>query len=408
MSTSTTPTTTARSSARLAPQWLLVAAVVLAALNLRTAVTSVGPLLDELQRGIGLSSEVAGVLTTLPVLSFAVFGWVTPAISHRIGEQRALTAALAVMGAGLVLRAAVDSVWPFMLFSVVALAGGAMGNVLLPALVKRHFPDRVGTMTATYTTALAVGTTAGAAAAVPLASLWGPDNWRLGLGAWGALAAVGLIVWLCLPPDRGRAPGTASDRSGRRMFRSRTAWALAFFFGSQSMQAYVTFGWFAQFYREEGGASPAEAGLIVAFLAALAIPVSMVVPSWAARRPSQRPFVVVFALCYLAAYAGMLVAPQQGAWLWALLAGVGGGGFPLALTMIGLRSRSATSTAGLSAFTQSVGYIMAGSGPVLVGVLHGATGSWTWPFVLLFAAVAVFAVSGWYAARPRFVEDDPG
>jgi len=116
--------------------------------------------------------------------------------------------------------------------------------------------------------------------------------------------------------------------------------------------------------------------------------------------------IAVFLACYLVAYTGMLVAPRAGAWLWAFLAGLGGGAFPLALTLIGLRSRAPQNTAALSAFSQSIGYIFAGSGPLLVGVLHGRTGGWAGPFVVLFADLAVFAVAGWYVARPRFVDDD--
>ncbi|MCW2723626.1 MAG: major facilitator superfamily 1 [Frankiales bacterium] len=403
-STSATPVTTGAPRGRLAPPWLLVAAVVLAALNLRTAVTSVGPLLDELQRGIGLSSEVAGLLTALPLLSFVVFGSLTPSLMRRMGEQTTMLLGLGTMAVGLVLRATTNSVWLFLLFSVLALAGGAIGNVLLPALVKRHFSDRVGTMTATYTTAMAVGTAVPAAVAVPLSSVYGPDNWRLGLGAWAVPVAAAIVVWLCLPRRSGAA--NVVTGGGRRMFRSRTAWALATMFGSQSLLAFVAFGWFAQFYREQAGASATEAGLLVAFLTTLSIPVSMLVPWLAARMSSQRPMVAAFVACYVVAYTGMLIAPRAGVWLWAFLAGVGAGAFPLALTMIGLRSRTADTTADLSAFTQSGGYLLAGVGPLLVGVLHGMTGGWTWPFVLLFADLTLLAVTGWYAAQPRFVEDD--
>jgi CP family cyanate transporter-like MFS transporter len=132
----------------------------------------------------------------------------------------------------------------------------------------------------------------------------------------------------------------------------------------------------------------------------------MLVPWLAARMSSQRPMVAAFVACYVVAYTGMLIAPRAGVWLWAFLAGVGAGAFPLALTMIGLRSRTADTTADLSAFTQSGGYLLAGVGPLLVGVLHGMTGGWTWPFVLLFADLTLLAVTGWYAAQPRFVEDD--
>lgn len=394
------------------PAWLLVAGVLLAAANLRTAVTSVGPLLDELSRGVGLSSGVAGVLTTLPVVSFAVLGSLAPRLARRFGEERALAVALLLMTAGLLARVLTSSAVPFLLLSVVALAGGALGNVLLPGVVKRDFPSRIGPMTAAYTTALAVGTTASAALTVPFASLHGSVDWRLGLGVWTVPAALGACLWLVLGARGGRGGrggrtgATVAARRPLPVARSRTAWALALFFGAQSMQAYVAFGWFALFFQEQAGSSAAQAGLLVAVLPAVGIPVSLLVPSVAARMPDQRPLLLGLLACYLLSYGGMLTAPRAGAVLWMVLAGIGGGAFPLSLTLIGLRSRTAEGATALSAFSQSLGYALAAGGPLLVGVLHGATDGWTWPFVVVFADLALLAVSGWYILRPRYVEDD--
>jgi MFS transporter, CP family, cyanate transporter len=387
------------------PRWLLLLALVLTALNLRTAVTSVGPLLDELERGLGLGSGLAGVLTTLPVLSFAALGALTPAVASRLGERRTLAVALLLMTTGLAVRALAASAAVFLLMSVLALVGGAMGNVLLPTLVKRHFPDRIGPMTAVYTTALATGTTLAAALTVPASRLGGAQDWRLGLGVWAALAAVAVVPWLALlRGDVGRGP--ASDEHGAAaLVRSPVAWALAVFFGCQSTQAYVAFGWFAQLYRD-AGLSAARAGLLVAFLAALSIPVSMAMPAWAARMGSQRPLIVLLVLLYVVSYVGLLVAPRSAPWLWAALSGLGAAAFPLALTLIGLRTRTPATTAALSAFSQSIGYLIAGAGPLLVGVLYGATGGWGWPFALLFVVLAAMLVSGWVIGRERYVEDD--
>lgn len=385
---------------------LLVAAVLLTAVNLRTAVISVGPVLDELEAGVGLSSFGAGLLTTLPVLGFALLGALTPRLARRHGERRVLCGALLLMTVSLLARVLVGNEVAFLLLTVPALAGGAIGNVLLPVLVKRHFPQRIGAMTAAYTTALATGTTAAAALTVPLASLRGHGiDWRLGLGVWAVPAAVGALVWV-RPAVRDRPVRAAADAVRPAVHRSRTAWALALFFGAQSMQAYISFGWFALYFRERAGASATRAGLYVAVLAAVAVPVSAVVPAVAARFPDQRRVLAALVVCYVASYTGMGLSPGGAPLLWMVLAGLGGGTFPLALTMIGLRTRTTAGTASTSAFVQSVGYVVAGGGPLLVGVLHGATGGWTWPFVLLFADLALMAVAGWYAAQPRYVEDD--
>lgn len=172
------------------------------------------------------------------------------------------------------------------------------------------------------------------------------------------------------------------------------------------MQAYIAFGWFALFFREEAGVSATRAGLLVAILAAMSVPISMVVPALAARMPDQRGLIAFLVGCYLVAYTGMLVAPGAGAWLWVVLAGIASGAFPLALTLVGMRTSRPAATAALSAFAQSTGYLIAGTGPVLVGLLHGATRSWASTFVLLYVAVAAMAVSGWFVGRPRDVEDE--
>jgi CP family cyanate transporter-like MFS transporter len=196
--------------------WALLTAALLAAFNLRTAVTSVGPLLDELQGDLALSSTVAGVLTTLPVISFALLGALVPRLAHAMGEQRLLAVGLVLMAGGLALRALVTSGVLFLLLSVVALVGGAMGNVLLPGLVKRHFAHRVGPMTAAYTTSMAIGAAVAAAATVPLAAIGGQVDWRVGLGAWAVPAAAAAVAWLLLPGD-GKTAASDAERPVLRL-----------------------------------------------------------------------------------------------------------------------------------------------------------------------------------------------
>jgi MFS transporter, CP family, cyanate transporter len=381
--------------------WLLVAALVLTGLSMRTAVTSTGAVLDDLQNELHAGSGVAGLITTLPVICFAALGWMTPRLSHRYGAHRLLVAALLLMTVGLVLRAVVDSIWSFLLLSLLALSGGAISNVLMPSLVKRHFPDQIGRMTAVYTTALAIGMTASAGLTVPIGRLG--HNWRLGLGVWALLSAVAVLPWLpTLRRDR-PDPDVERGMSASRLVHSRTAWWLTIFFAFQSFQAYVAFGWFAKFLHAHGVSSD-RAGWMVALLAAVSIPVSMVVPSVPPKR--HRLVIAVISLCYLIAYVGLAVAPVGGAWLWMALAGIGSGMFPLALTMIGLRARTTETTAALSAFVQAIGYVVAGTGPLLFGVLYGATGDWTLPLALLFIALAIAFVSGWLASRPTYVDDE--
>ncbi|WP_407939508.1 MFS transporter [Motilibacter aurantiacus] len=386
---------------------LLVVAVALTALNLRTAVTSVGPVLEELRTGVGMSGAVAGLLTSIPVLCFAGVGFLAPAAARRLGPHGAVAVALALMAAGVVLRAAATVPLAVLACTLLALVGGGVGNVLLPMIVKLHFPGRVGLLTAVYTTALAVGATAAAALTVPLAELAGDgdaaDGWRVALGVWALPALAAAVAWVVVVLRRRAAAGVpagATSPATQPLHPARTVAgrALAAYFGSQALLAYVTMGWLAQFFRD-AGASASTAGYLLAFTAALSVPVSMVVPQLAARRPSQRVLVAALVLGYLLGYAGLVAAPLGGAWLWALLIGLGSGSFPLALTFIGLRSSTPAETASLSAFAQSTGYLLATPGPLLIGWLHGA-GGWAGPFAVIVVALVVQLVAGLHVGGP--------
>lgn len=381
--------------------WLLVSALALTGLSMRTAVTSVGAVLDDIESGLHTSSGISGVLTTLPVICFAGLGAVTPRLAGRFGAHRMVVAGLVAATAGTLLRAVVGAPWLFLILSLLALTGGAIANVLLPSLVKEHFPDRIGQMTAVYTTALAVGTTAGAGLTVPIGDYGG--GWRFGIGSWALFDLLAVLPWLVtLRGERPHGEGLVRLRP-RAIARSRTAWFLTAFFGMQSMQAYITFGWFARFLHAHGIAS-STAGWMVALLSALGIPTSIVAPNVPIKY--HRLLMHVLGLCFVAAYIGLGVAPVGGAWVWMVLSGIGNGMFPLALTMIGLRSRSPQTTGALSAFVQAIGYIVAGTGPLLFGVLYGATGSWVLPLALLWISLGLAWLFGWLACAHRYVDDE--
>ncbi|HKN97564.1 MAG TPA: MFS transporter, partial [Pseudonocardiaceae bacterium] len=234
-------------------EWLLIGALLLAGLSMRTAVTSVGAVLGAIETGLHSNSGVAGLITTLPAICFAVLGALTPRMAARAGQHRLLVFALGAMTVGLVTRALVGSVWLFLVLSVLSLAGGAVANVVMPALVKSHFPNHIGRMTALYTTALAVGTTAGAGVTVPIGDLaGGPDSWRVGIGSWALLSVVAMLAWVPTA-KHDTAVSTGPRRlSPRTLMRSPVAWRVTMFFAFQSVQAYVAFGWFERFLTAHG------------------------------------------------------------------------------------------------------------------------------------------------------------
>jgi CP family cyanate transporter-like MFS transporter len=303
----------------------------------------------------------------------------------------------------MLVRALVESAPVFLISSAVALSGGAVGNVLIPTLIKRHFPARTGIMTTVYTTALATGTMLAAAATVPIERASG--DWHIALGVWAALAAVAAIPWLALLRSEPERDAGSRDSGVRRMLGSRMAWVIATYFGTQSMIAYIMLGWFATIL-VDGGYSTSQAGLILGVFTALNIPVSAVVPMVAARFRDQRPVVVGLVAFYAAGFLGLWVGPMSWALVWAVLITVGMGSFPLALMMLGLRTRTAEATAALSAFGQSAGYLMAGAGPLLVGVLYELTGGWALTYTMIFAVLVVQLLTGLYAGRDRYLEDE--
>jgi CP family cyanate transporter-like MFS transporter len=350
-----------------------------------------------------MSATTAGVVTTLPVLAFAIFGSIAPWCARVIGIHRVMLMALVLATAGQLGRAATDSAALFIAASVPALAGMATANVLLPSLVKLHFPDRIGRLTAVYTTMLAVGMTTASAATVPLAEAGG--TWRFGLAGWGATAAIAALPWIGLvrhdvrPQMRGRS-GLGSGTVGR----TRLGWLMATYFGIQSLLAYAVFGWLPEIFRD-AGFSAREAGLLLALTMAWGIPTSLVLPGMAVRRESQASIVVTLSTSYLVGFVGLIAWPHAGAVAWATLIGLGTGLFPLALVLIPLRTETADGTAALSGFTQSVGYLIAGLGPFMMGFVYDATGSWTVPLTILTILVLPLALTGLALSRPQTLED---
>lgn len=400
----TVPQPAADRGERLRDSALVVTGIVLVALNLRPAITSLGALLGDVRGGLQLSGALAGVVTTLPVLCFAAVGGLTPRLSRRFGPHRVMCGATVVLAAGLALRPFAGSAVFFVVTSALGLAGIALANVLLPPLVQRHFPRRVGFMTGLYTMLLQAGTAMGAALSVPIAQQWG--GWRGGLGAWGVLAVAAVVPWFALA-RRGSGDSASGGRSAAVVHagRTRLGWALALYFGCQSLGAYVAMGWLPQLYRDAGFSSR-DAGLLLSVVMALGVVVSFAMPALALRFTDQRPLVAALAACYLVAYAGLAMAPRAGALLWVLLLGLGQGAFPLALALIGLRARTEAGLVALSSFVQSTGYLISAVGPLGVGLIYAATGGWAVPLALLAGVIAVKLVGGFVAARPCYVEDE--
>jgi MFS transporter, CP family, cyanate transporter len=389
---------------------LLVVAVAAAGLNLRTAITNLPPLFPDLAVRLHLSSATLSLLAATPVICFGVASAFAAWLNRRFGEEMTLLAALGVLAAGLLLR----GLWPgALLFPGTILAASAIGilNVLLSSLVKRRWPERAGLLVGVYLTALSVGAITSSLLSVPLYHASG-GSVRLALGIWAGPAALAMLLWL--PQLRYRAPGlgrpaatpvpalpAVATPGGRiKVYRYALSWQVMGFMGLQSLLYYAALSWLPTIFQDRG-ASAVAAGNLLALMGAGNLVAAFFVPALAHRTPDQRMLVVP-------SMAGMgiglvlcLWAPLSLAAIWVFLLGLSQGAcLALAIFFMMARAPDAGAAASLSGFAQSVGYLLASAGPLEVGLLHSATGSWDIPVVLLLILVAAGIAVGALAARP--------
>jgi CP family cyanate transporter-like MFS transporter len=392
--------------------WTLVGLVLLT-LNLRAAITGIPPLLGELQDEFGLTGIQLSVLTTLPELSLGIFSALAPLLARRIGVEAAITVALVVITGGLLLRA-VPAQAALFTGTVLAAAGMATGNVLVPAVIKRVFPHRVGSLTGLSMMLLSVGGAAGAGLAVPLDHMGG---WRLALAVWAVPSVTAALVWGPLAlrgrkrrPERPTPSASVTETEAVHaahaergsLLRSPLAWSVMIFMGMTSLMFYTLTAWLPEIMHDHGFA-PATAGMMNSVIIIIGIPLGFVVPVVAAHLRDQRPLVLGVIALMVIGLGGLLLAPQAG-WVWTVVFGFAtGSAFPIALTLLNLRSPDAAVTARLSGMAQSGGYLLAASGPLTFGVLHSVTGGWEASIWLLLLLLVPELMCGLLAARPGFV-----
>lgn len=411
-------------AARAVSPALAIAGILLIATNLRMPMTSASPLLPRIKEDVGLSAASASFLISLPLLCFAVFSPIVPRIAARFGLAHALFGALVAVNVGIVLRSWVGS---FGLWAGTVLIGVgiAIMNVLLPALIKRDFPDHAGTLTGVYSAFQSLMAALAAAVAVPIAGLpgWG---WQ---GALGLTLGAGLIGVAVFTPqvradhvmrrqqvlDRQAAdaagnPAAASAAASpaavarpRSILRSPLAWVITAYMGFQSTLFYSILAWWPAI-EMSSGISEESAGFHIAVIQASGI-VGSLVAGWLMKRDVVGSTVAVAVSTVIVVLVGTMFVPQL-ALLWALLIGTAQGGlFTVALTLFGARARTPMSAARLSGMAQTFGYVIAASVPPVLGVVREATGSWTASLWILLGIAVITLVAGLVSAKPRYVEE---
>lgn len=399
---SSTPGANKRS--RLRHPLLLVTGIMLVAANLRAALTSVGPLLEQIQQQLMLSATSAGLLNSLPLILFAVLSPVTPGLAKRMGIERTLGMALLLLVIGIVLRSVPQSgmLW---VGSVLIGAAIAFANVVLPTLVKRDFPSRAAAMIAGYAAVMSLVAATASGLAVPLAAL-NDLGWRFSLLCWSLPALLALIIWL--PQLRRPAATVTEDRPAAQPTPSRSPWGsalgwqVALFMGLQSITFYTIIGWFSAFAASQG-TSPQQAGFELFIYQLVAIVANFVMVFILPRARDQRAIALCSSLLIFIGVAGLLLMPANSL-VWLIFAGLGAGSsLVLALSFFGLRSNHHHQATQLSGMAQSIGYLLAALGPTLFGLLHDLTQGWQLPLAILLGLTLLQMLFGILAGRNRVI-----
>jgi CP family cyanate transporter-like MFS transporter len=379
---------------------LLAAGILIIAFNLRPGLASVGPLVNAIQHDTGLPSSLTGLLTTLPLIAFGVISMFTAAFIRRWSIETIITAALILLMAGLLLRV-IPALSALFIGTFLMGAGIAFGNVLIPSMIKRDFPDKSGQMTGLYTGILAIGTSVAAGVSFPLAKYIG---WRWALGVWAIPAFIALGIWA--PQLRNQSRGDHSRRflqSIKHLGKNSLAWQVALFMGLQSLTFYVILAWLPNILQAQG-MSPSKAGLIFSIAEAMGIFGSLLFPMLAEKVQNQRYLIGAVVVIEIISLLGLIFPEIPMITPWALLIGFElGGSFSLALLFIVLRTSTTEAATELSGMAQSIGYLLAACGPALIGLVFDFSHTWTLPLILLLVVLFFKCIAGLGAARPRTI-----
>ncbi|WP_309979689.1 MFS transporter [Arthrobacter oryzae] len=380
------------------------------AFSAREAVSAVSPLLGPISGDLPLDAVTTGILGMLPTAGFAVMGFLALPLLRRIRLEHLLLVSILLTTLGQVGRALGWNIPAFLVFTWVAMLGIGLVNVVIPPLLVKYFPDKIGMLAALHVTLLGVSTAVAAQAAIPLAHLYG---WRFSIGIWAAFSAVAAIPWLIVltgkrAVTRSRtspaSDGPSAPTSAIKPWRSSIGWGVALVFAGCSSNTFAALTWLPAVLIDRG-MSQETAGSMLALYSILALPVALVVPLVVVRTPRPLPVAIVFVVAFAIGYGGIIFAPPASAVVWVAIAGLGQGVYSFAFTMINKRTRTQSGSGILSGFAQGVGYTLASVGPFLFGLLHHPGDGWLPSFGMLGAWLLVLSAGAMMVNKPRFLED---
>ncbi|QJD86363.1 CynX/NimT family MFS transporter [Cohnella herbarum] len=383
---------------------LIILGIIIIAANLRAPLTSVGPLVSFIRDDVHITNTLAGLITTVPLLTFALLSPLVPKLGRRYGVELFILIALIFLTVGIVIRSLSGA---GNLYIGTAILGFAIAvcNVLLPSIIKRDFPNKIGSMTGVFGISMSLSGAIASGISVPLAANAGL-KWQGALGIWGILSFVSILCWLPQLKNRTKQTTTTSQRMAGNdvnVWRSPLAWQITLFMGIQSMIFYVLIAWLPEILKQQGIDS-SQSGWYLSIMQLALLPFTFIVPVIAGRMSSQRSLVVITSMLLLTGTLGLLYGSSNIILLWIIILGIGGGfAFSLSMMFFGLRTENAHQAAELSGMAQSIGYLLAAIGPALIGYLHDATNSWNLPLFILLGASVLLLLVGIGAARNRFV-----
>ncbi|MFF2752923.1 CynX/NimT family MFS transporter [Psychrobacillus sp. NPDC058041] len=384
--------------------WLIILGIIFIATNLRAPLTSVGPLVGLIRDNMHLSNTLAGMITTLPLLAFAFFSPFVPKLGRKFGVELIILISIILLTFGIILRSLSGVTNLYIGTAILGLAISVC-NVLLPSLIKREFPKRIGMMTGVYSISMNLFGAIASGISVPIAMGLG-YGWQGALGIWGILSLVSILFWFPQMKYRYLEPPTTHNQTAQKnvnLWRSGLAWQVTLFMGLQSMVFYVLIAWLPEMLKQQGISSD-QSGWLLSIMQLALLPFTFIVPVIAGRMSSQRTLVTIMEILLLTGTLGLLYGSANLIILWIILLGIGGGfAFGLSMMFFGLRTENAHQAADLSGMAQSVGYLLAAIGPTLFGYLHDVTDSWTAPLLILVGASVLLFIVGLGAARDRYV-----
>ena len=387
--------------AHIQRSWLLLGGVMLTALVLRAPITAVGSIVSEIQQALGLSGAMTGLLTTLPLLAFAAISPLAPIWSNRIGIENTLFFAMLVLAGAIALRSLATI--PALYAGTALLGMGiAVGNVLLPSIIKRDYNQKAGLMTGLYTVVMNLGGAIASGFSIPLTEQAG-IKWNVVLGGTAVFALLAAVVWMLQLRGKQQLAFVSglNQAKPRPIWSSKVAWFVTFFLGLQSFCFYINITWIPEMLIDRG-LSHAEAGWMLSLLQIVGMPSTFIIPILAGRRASQRGYALITAILFAIGYLGLLSGDTSLIVLWIIVTGIAAGaGFGLAVMFFVLRTATAHQCAQISGMAQSIGYLLAAFGPFLFGLLHDVTSSWNMSLIMLLAVVVLYAFAGWGAGADR-------